>query len=44
MRYLSAGMWWQAFFPGLALVIMALAIDALGECLKTLLDPYSANE
>jgi peptide/nickel transport system permease protein len=44
MRYLSAGMWWQAFFPGLALVLMALAIDALGECLKTLLDPYSANE
>jgi peptide/nickel transport system permease protein len=44
MRYLSAGMWWQAVFPGLALVLMALAIDALGECLKTILDPYSAHE
>ncbi|MDR3173301.1 MAG: ABC transporter permease [Treponema sp.] len=44
MRYLSGGMWWQAFFPGLALVIMVLLIDKLGECLKMLLDPYSAQE
>ncbi|MDR2537641.1 MAG: ABC transporter permease [Treponema sp.] len=44
MRYLSAGMWWQAVFPGMALALMALVIDALGECLKTLLDPHSANE
>jgi peptide/nickel transport system permease protein len=44
MRYLSGGMWWQAFFPGLALVIVVLLIDKLGECLKTLLDPYSAQE
>ncbi|MDR0730766.1 MAG: ABC transporter permease [Treponema sp.] len=44
MRYLSGGMWWQAFFPGLALVIVVLLIDKLGECLKMLLDPYSAQE
>jgi peptide/nickel transport system permease protein len=44
MRYLSGGMWWQAFFPGLALVVMVLLIDKLGECLKTLLDPYRAQE
>jgi peptide/nickel transport system permease protein len=44
MRSLSAGMWWQAVFPGLALALTALAFDALGECLKRLLDPYGANE
>jgi peptide/nickel transport system permease protein len=43
MRYLSAGMWWQAFFPGAALVAAVLLIDKLGECLKALLDPYSAQ-
>jgi peptide/nickel transport system permease protein len=44
MRYLSSGMWWQAFFPGLALAVMVLLIDTLGECLKMLLDPSSAQE
>lgn len=44
MRYLSSGMWWLAFFPGLALVIIVLLIDKLGECVKMLLDPFSAQE
>ena len=44
MRYLSSGMWWLAVFPGLALVIMVLLIDRLGECIKLLLDPSSAQE
>ena len=44
MRYLSVGMWWPAFFPGLALVIMVLLIDKLGECVKLLLSPTSAQE
>lgn len=44
MRYLSAGMWWLAVFPGLALVIMVVLIDRLGECVKLLLDPVSAQE
>jgi len=44
MRYLSAGMWWLAFFPGLALVIMVLLIDKLGECVKLLLSPATAQE
>ena len=44
MRYLSSGMWWLALFPGLALVIMVLLIDKLGECVKLLLDPSSAQE
>jgi peptide/nickel transport system permease protein len=44
MRYLSSGMWWLAIFPGLALVIMVVLIDKLGECVKLLLDPVSAQE
>ena len=43
-QYLSSGMWWQALFPGLSLVIIVLLFDKLGECLKLILDPYSANE
>lgn len=44
MRYLSTGMWWLAFFPGLMLVILVLLFDRLGENLKKIMDPYSANE
>ena len=44
MRYLSAGMWWLAVFPGLSLVIIILLIDKLGECLKLLFDPTGAQE
>ena len=44
MRYLSAGMWWSAAFPGLTLVILVLLVDRLGEALKRILDPYSAQE
>ena len=44
MRYLSSGMWWLAVFPGIALVIMVLLIDRLGECAKLLLDPAVRNE
>jgi peptide/nickel transport system permease protein len=44
MRYLSAGMWWPAFFPGLSLVIMVVLIDKLGDCVKKLLTPASTQE
>lgn len=44
MQYLSAGMWWLAFFPGLMLVIMVVLLERLGENLKKLADPYSAQE
>lgn len=44
MRYLSTGMWWLAFFPGLMLVIIVLLFDRLGENLKKIIDPYSAHE
>ncbi len=44
MRYLSAGMWWSAAFPGLMLVLIVLLVDKLGEQLRLILDPYSAQE
>ena len=44
MRYLSAGMWWPAVFPGLTLVLVVLLVDRLGESLRRILDPYSAQE
>lgn len=44
MKYMSAGMWWLAFFPGLTLVIAILLFDRLGENLKKIVDPYSAQE
>lgn len=44
MKYLSAGMWWLAFFPGLMLVIIVLLFDRLGENVKKIIDPYSAHE
>lgn len=44
MKYISAGMWWLAFFPGLMLVMIVLLFDRLGENLKKIIDPYSAHE
>lgn len=40
MRYLSTGMWWLAFFPGLSLVIMVGIFDLLGNSLRKLIDPF----
>lgn len=44
MRYLSTGMWWNAVLPGLILVLVVLLIDKLGDYLRRILDPYSAQE
>lgn len=44
MKYLSAGIWWPAVFPGVTLVLIVLLIDRLGENLRVILDPYSAHE
>ena len=44
MRYLSAGVWWPAVFSGLTLVVVVLLVDRLGESLRRILDPYSAQE
>ncbi len=44
MRYLSIGMWWLAFFPGLALLVMVRSFDILGSNLLLLFDPHRARE
>lgn len=44
MRYLSTGMWWTAVLPGITLVLIVLLVDKLGENLRMILDPYSAQE
>lgn len=44
MGYLSAGMWWLAAFPGLALVAVALLFDMAGSSLRTLVDPHTSQE
>jgi peptide/nickel transport system permease protein len=44
MRYLSTGMWWLAFFPGLCLLLVVRAFDLLGERLRSFVDPHRANE
>lgn len=44
MKYLSAGYWWLAFFPGLSLLIVVLAFDMIGDNLGKLIDPKNAHE
>jgi peptide/nickel transport system permease protein len=44
MKYLSAGYWWLAFFPGLSLLIVVLAFDLIGENLGKLINPKNAHE
>lgn len=44
MKYLSTGIWWLGIFPGLALVILILLFNQLGENLRTILDPHSAQQ
>ena len=43
MRYLSTGMWWLAFFPGLSLLIIVRLFDVLGDNLRLLIDPHKAH-
>lgn len=44
MGYLSAGMWWLAVFPGLALIATVLLFDMAGSSLRKLVDPHSSQE
>ena len=37
--FLVSGEWWIAIFPGLALVILVLAMNLLGDFLRDALDP-----
>ena len=44
MRYLSIGIWWLAFFPGIALLLVVRAFDILGNNMLMLVDPRRAHE
>jgi len=44
MSYLAMGAWWLAFFPGVALLIVVLLFDIIGDNLKRLVDPSQAND
>lgn len=44
MKYLSSGMWWLAFFPGLCLLIIVRTFDHIGENLRLLMDPTRSHE
>lgn len=39
MRYLSSGVWWLAFFPGLCLLIIVRAFDSIGGNLRKIMEP-----
>ena len=43
MTYLAMGAWWLAFFPRVALLIVVLLFDIIGDNLKRLFDPSEAN-
>lgn len=44
MKYLSAGLWWLAVFPGLALLAVVLLFDVAGSGLRRLVDPNSSQD
>jgi peptide/nickel transport system permease protein len=44
MKYLTTGMWWLAFFPGLSLLAVVRAFDIIGENLRLFIDPHNAQE
>ena len=43
MRSLSAGHWWLAVLPGLALLVVVKLVDRIGDDLRLLVDPRSAH-
>ncbi|MBO1531717.1 ABC transporter permease [Psychrobacter sp. F1192] len=44
MKYLSSGLWWLAFFPGVALLIVVRTFETMGENIRILVDPTQANQ
>ena len=44
MASLSSGMWWLAILPGVALVVVVMAFDAVGHGLRRLIDPAHAQD
>lgn len=43
VAHISVGDWWLAVFPGVLLVLVVKSFDSIGEQVRTLVDPNSAN-
>lgn len=43
MKYLSSGLWWLAFFPGLSLLIVVRTFETASSHIIKLIDPTQAN-
>ncbi|MEI2356378.1 ABC transporter permease [Mesobacillus zeae] len=44
MKYLSSGLWWLAFFPGLSLLFAVRLFDVIGGNLRLFTDPSKTHE
>jgi len=44
MKYITMGMWWLALFPGGALLFTVILFDRMGDCVKKIIDPHSAQD
>lgn len=44
LKHIATGMWWLVFFPGIMLVAVVMLFDKLGDNVKLLIDPASAQE
>ena len=44
MKHLATGMWWLAFFPGLALLLTVIMFNTIGDKIKLLTNPFSAQQ
>ena len=44
MNYLTTGMWWLAVMPGVSLLLVVVLFEAIGNNVRLLIDPFSAQE
>lgn len=44
LKHVATGMWWLVFFPGVLLIAVVMLFDKLGDFVKLLIDPSSAQE
>ena len=42
MKYLTSGQWWLAVFPGLALILVSMAVASVGKNVEKILNPATA--
>lgn len=44
MHYLTSGYWWLSVLPGLSLLFIVVLFEIIGDNVRRLLDPFSAQE